>query len=103
MPVAPLIPGGGEADSPAHLLRPPEDRLRFATLLLLLVEPDTACLHEFVGARSIPREARDDRPDERLEAQQQILSIVAYSRPMVVVVIVAHDPPLPGRVRVAVR
>lgn len=96
-PVAPLIPDGGEADSLAQPLRPPEDRLRFTTLLPLLVQPDAADLHEFVGARSIPREARDDRPDEGLETQQEVLSRFACSRLVVVTVIVAHDPLLPGR------
>ena len=64
-PVAPPITDRGEADSLAQPLRPPEDRLRLTTLLSLLVEPAAADLHEFVGARSIPHEACDDRPDER--------------------------------------
>jgi len=100
-PLAPLIPDRGEADSLAQLLRPPEDRLGFTTLLPLLVEPDTADLHKFVDARSIPCEARDDRPDERLEAQQHFLSRFASSRVVAVAVIVAHDSLLFCRVRVA--
>jgi len=101
VPVAALILDCGEADSLAQPLRPPEDRFRLATLLSLLVEPDAADLREFVSACSIPREPRDDQPDERFETQKQVLSCFACSRLMVVVVIVAHGSLLSGRVRVA--
>ncbi len=100
-PVAPLIPDRGEADSLAQPLCPPEDRLRFTTLPPLLEEPDTADLHKFVGARAIPRVARDDRPDEGIEAPQHVLCRFAFSRLVVVAVIVAHEPLLSGRVRIA--